>query len=41
MVDRWTPKTPIEGKYIWLPVLFDKGIPVLKWMDSWSMNDFE
>ena len=40
MADRWTPKTPIDGRYIWLPVLFEKGKPVLKWFDSWNPADF-
>lgn len=42
MADRWQPQNPIDGRYIWLPIQFDdKGLPVLEWMDSWSMEIFE
>jgi hypothetical protein len=36
MADRWTPKTPIDGRYIWLPITFENGIPVLRWYNEWS-----
>ena len=38
MADRWTPKNPINARYIWLPIGFEQGIPVLKWMDEWKLN---
>ncbi len=38
MADRWTPKRPIDGRYIWLPIQFENGMPVLKWMDQWGLN---
>jgi len=37
MADRWTPKTPIDARYIWLPILFENGLPVLKWHDKWNI----
>lgn len=40
MADRWTPENPIDGRYIWLPVFFEDGKPVLKWKSSWNFNDF-
>jgi beta-xylosidase len=40
MGDRWTPKDPVNGRYIWLPILFEKGMPVLKWMDEWNLDIF-
>jgi beta-glucanase (GH16 family) len=40
MADRWTPKHPIDARYIWLPVLFENGLPVLKWLDKWDLNIF-
>lgn len=36
MGDRWTPKNAIDGRYIWLPILFEEGNPVIKWQDAWS-----
>jgi len=41
MADRWTPKHPIEAPYIWLPILFENGKPVLKWYDQWNLNIFK
>ncbi|MDR2840064.1 MAG: family 16 glycosylhydrolase [Paludibacter sp.] len=40
MADRWTPKNPIDARYIWLPILFDNGLPVLKWFDEWNLDIF-
>ncbi len=41
MADRWKPETPIDGRYIWLPVLFEDGLPVLKWFDEWDLTIFD
>lgn len=42
MADRWTPKNAIDGRYIWLPIQFDKkGLPFLEWMDEWSLDVFK
>jgi beta-glucanase (GH16 family) len=41
MADRWTPKNPIDGRYIWLPVLFENGLPMLKWFDEWDLTLFD
>jgi len=41
MADRWTPKMPIDARYIWLPIQFENGLPVLKWMDKWDLSFFE
>ena len=41
MGDRWTPKDAIDGRYIWLPVLFENDKPQLKWMDHWSLDIFK
>jgi hypothetical protein len=38
MADRWTPKVPIDGRYIWLPIEFKNNIPVLKWRNNWKIN---
>lgn len=26
--------------YVWLPILFDGDRPYIKWMDTWSLDDF-
>ncbi|GHT03548.1 hypothetical protein FACS189440_12640 [Bacteroidia bacterium] len=41
MADRWTPKHPIDARYIWLPIQFENGLPVLKWLDKWDLSIFE
>ena len=35
MADRWTPKNPIDARYIWLPIEFENDIPVIKWHSKW------
>lgn len=41
MADRWTPQNPIDGRYVWLPILFEKDLPVLKWSDEWTLDVFD
>ncbi|WP_230680196.1 glycoside hydrolase family 43 protein [Pontibacter rufus] len=38
MADRWRPKNPIDGRYIWLPLIFEDGKPVLKWQEEWTLD---
>ena len=41
LADRWTPKNPIDGRYVWLPVQFDEqGNPLLQWHDTWTIDSF-
>jgi len=39
MADRWKPDKPIDGRYIWLPIMFENGRPVLRFFDKWNIND--
>ena len=40
--DRWRPENHIDGRYIWLPVLFDaQQIPYLNWFDEWDLSIFD
>ena len=41
MGDRWKPKAPLTGSYVWLPVQFDNGLPKLEWMDEWDLSYFD
>ncbi len=41
MGDRWNPSNPIDGRYVWLPIVFEKGLPVLRWMDNWRLDMFD
>ncbi|MEI7911154.1 MAG: glycoside hydrolase family 43 protein [Verrucomicrobiota bacterium] len=36
MADRWCPGNAIDGRYVWLPVVFHHGMPVLEWRDQWD-----
>ncbi len=36
--DRWTPDNAAEGKYIWLPIIFEKGLPFIYWKSNWSLD---
>jgi Glycosyl hydrolases family 43 len=38
MGDRWVPDNAADGKYIWLPISFENGLPVLFWKDYWSLE---
>jgi hypothetical protein len=41
MGDRWTPKNAIDGRYVWLPIQFEDGKPILKWFDAWDLDFFK
>jgi Glycosyl hydrolases family 43 len=41
MADRWRPNNAIDGRYIWLPIQFENGKPVLKWMPEWNLSVFD
>jgi beta-glucanase (GH16 family) len=38
MGDMWRPKYPIDGRYMWLPIKFEKDILYLEWMDEWDLD---
>ena len=39
MADRWN-KTDLENsRYLWLPLHFENGIPVIEWKKSWSLGE--
>ncbi len=39
--DRWRPDDAIDGRYVWLPVIFRDGQPELHWHDSWDLSVFD
>lgn len=41
MADRWNPQDAIDGRYVWLPVKFNDGRPILEWMEEWELSVFE
>jgi hypothetical protein len=41
LADRWRPKNAIDGRYVWLPVMFRHGVPTIEWKDQWDLSIFE
>jgi hypothetical protein len=41
MADRWRPRNQADSRYVWLPVEWEAGNPVLKWRDEWPLEFFE
>ena len=39
MADIWRPHHPIDARYIWLPIEFENGKPIIRWRDEWEIND--
>ena len=35
MADIWRPRHPSDARYIWLPIEFEDGKPVIRWRDEW------
>ena len=38
MADIWRPQNAIDGRYAWLPLAWEDGKPVLRWQDSWRID---
>jgi arylsulfatase A-like enzyme len=38
MADRWRPENAIDGRYVWLPVLFRNGRVEVEWRDEWHLG---
>ncbi|MBQ7461976.1 MAG: family 43 glycosylhydrolase [Bacteroidaceae bacterium] len=38
MADVWRPRHPIDARYIWLPIEFEDGKPVIRWMEEWKLK---
>lgn len=41
IADRWRPENAIDGRYVWLPIEFAHGVPVIRWRENWSVADVE
>jgi len=40
MADIWRPRNPIDGRYVWLPIEWHEGRPILRWRDEWDLGAF-
>ena len=38
MADIWRPQHPRDARYIWLPIEFEDGKPVVRWQDEWKLK---
>ena len=38
MADRWTPENLADSRYIWLPVEWENGTPIIKWYPEWDLS---
>lgn len=38
MFDRWNKKNLIDSRYIWLPVTFEKDMPIIEWKEEWTLE---
>lgn len=38
MADRWNKDDLKESRYVWLPVEFQEGKPIVKWQETWSLE---
>ncbi|MEY4918268.1 MAG: hypothetical protein RL616_2181 [Verrucomicrobiota bacterium] len=41
MADRWRPQNALAGRYVWLPIEFQHGIPTIAWRDEWGLDFFD
>jgi hypothetical protein len=41
MADRWHPENAVDGRHVWLPVQWEGGFPVLKWLPEWDLSFFK
>lgn len=39
--DRWRPQNAIDGRYVWLPVEFHHGVPMIRWHGEWDPGVFD
>lgn len=38
MADSWRPNHPIDARYIWQPIDFEDGKPIIRWRDEWELK---
>ena len=41
MADRWVPKNPIDGRYIWLPLNLSDNKITFEWTEKWDLSVFK
>lgn len=38
MADRWEPDNAIDGRYVWLPIIFNAEKPEIHWSPEWKLK---
>ncbi len=38
MADIWRPDFPSDARYVWLPIEWEDGHPIIQWKDSWNIQ---
>lgn len=41
MADRWRPQNAIDGRYVWLPIVFRHEVPMIAWHATWDLSVFD
>jgi hypothetical protein len=41
MFDLWRPDNAIDGRYLWLPIRFEKNEPRIIWQSEWDLSVFD
>ena len=41
MADKWVPANAIDGRYLWLPIVFRREDIAIPWRDSWGLGAFD
>jgi len=40
LADIWRPQNAIDGRYLWLPIQFQNGLPYLEFQTEWTLDFF-
>ncbi|OIR12907.1 glycosyl hydrolases family 43 [mine drainage metagenome] len=41
IADRWVPSNAIDGRYFWLPIIFNENKISIEWKDEWDLSYFK
>ena len=41
MADRWNEQNASDGRYVWLPIRFQHGVPIIRWHAEWHLGVFD
>jgi beta-galactosidase len=40
IADKWNPRNLKDSRYLWLPIQFHNGLPLVEWTAQWNLNQF-